>query len=118
MLGLVAEQSVIIADNAANQADCIVQGNIFARTGSLTAQNFSNGTLRGRLTILGSIVREAGGTNLNGVLNSGYFKSYAYDACLYDPNVRPPSYPGFIPQTTNVIGWWESLRLPDFSKSE
>ena len=121
MLGLVAEQSVIIADNAANQADCIVQGNIFARGGSLTAQNYDNGVLRGRLSVLGSIVqnvRGAVGTNLNGVLNSGYFKSYAYDARLYDPNVRPPSYPGFVPQNMTVIGWWESMRLPDFTKSE
>jgi hypothetical protein len=121
MLGLVAEKSVIIADNAANQADCIVQGNIFARSGSLTGENYANGTLRGRLTILGSIVqnvRGAVGTNLNGVLNSGYFKSYAYDNRLYDPNVRPPSYPGFIPSTISVVGWWESMRLPDLSKSE
>ena len=50
MLGLVAEDSVIVADNAANQADCTIQGNIFARTGSLTAQNYDNGVLRGRLT--------------------------------------------------------------------
>ncbi len=121
ILGLVAEQSVVIADNNANQADCVVQGNIFARTGSLTAQNYDNGVLRGRLTILGSIVqyvRAPVGTNLNGVLNSGYFKSYAYDARLYDPSVRPPYCPGFIPSNANVTGWWESLRLPDFRKSE
>lgn len=118
LLGLVAEQSVIIADNPANQVDCVIQGNIFARSGSLTAQNFSNGTLRGRLSIYGSIVQDvrgAVGTNLDGVLNSGYFKSYAYDARLYDPNFRPPTYPGFIPATSPVIGWWESMRLPDFS---
>jgi len=121
MLGLVAEQSVIIADNTANQTDCIVQGNIFARTGSLTAQDYNNGVLRGRLSILGSIVqnvRAPVGTNLNGILNSGYFKSYAYDARLYDPNVRPPNYPGFIPTVAYVTGWWETLRLPDFSQSE
>jgi cytoskeletal protein CcmA (bactofilin family) len=121
MLGLVAEQSVIVADNAANQADCTIQGNIFARTGSLTAQNYDNGVLRGRLSILGSIVqnvRAPVGTNMNGVLNSGYFKSYAYDSRLYDPNVRPPYYPGFIPSTVNITGWWESLRLPNFANME
>ncbi len=121
MLGLVAEESVIVIDNAANQADCVIQGNIFARTGSLTAQNYDDGVLRGRLSILGSIVqniRGAVGTNLNGVLNSGYFKSYAYDKRLYDPNVRPPYYPGFIPSSTTVMGWWESMRLPDFSTSD
>jgi len=121
MLGLVAEQSVIVTETAANLTDCVIQGNIFARTGSLTAQNYGDGTLRGRLSILGSIVqnvRGAVGTNLNGVLNSGYFKSYAYDKRLYDPTVRPPSYPGFIPTNIQVTGWWESLRLPDFSTSE
>ncbi|HTO95223.1 MAG TPA: hypothetical protein VMM80_12605 [Bacteroidota bacterium] len=119
LLGLVAEQSVIIADNTPNQTDCIVQGNVFARTGSLTAQNYDNGVLRGRLSVLGSIVqniRGPVGTNLNGVLNSGYFKSYSYDARLYNPATRPPMYPGFIPAGGMVIGWWESLRLPDFSK--
>jgi hypothetical protein len=119
LLGLVAERSVIIADNAANRADCVVEGNIFARSGSLTGENYSNGTLRGRLSIYGSIVqniRGAVGTNLNGVLNSGYFKSYAYDGRLYDPNFRPPSYPGFIPATSPIIGWWESMRLPDLGQ--
>ena len=33
------------ADNAANRTDCIVQGNTFPRTGSLTAQNCENGVL-------------------------------------------------------------------------
>jgi len=51
-------------------------------------------------------------------INSGYFKSYAYDARLYNPSVRPPMYPGFIPAGGMVIGWWESLRLPDFSRFE
>jgi hypothetical protein len=121
LLGLVAEQSVIIADNPANQTDCVIQGNIFARSGSLTAENFANGTIRGRLTIYGSIVQDVRGpvgTNLDGVLNSGYLKSYAYDPRLYDPNFRPPTYPGYIPATSPVIGWWESMRLPDFSKYE
>ncbi|HUI10241.1 MAG TPA: hypothetical protein VL221_07930 [Bacteroidota bacterium] len=121
LLGLVAEDSVIIADNAANATDCIVQGNIFARTGSLSAQDYDNGVLRGRLTVLGSIVqnvRGAVGTNLNGVLNSGYYKSYAYDTRLYNPTVRPPMYPGFVPAGGMVVGWWESLRVPDFSKYE
>lgn len=119
LLGLVAEHSVVIADNAANQTDCIIQGNIFARTGSLTAQNYDSGTQRGRLSIYGSIVqniRGAVGTNLNGVLNSGYFKSYSYDARLFDPTFRPPSYPGYIPATSPIIGWWESLRLPDIGQ--
>ena len=117
LLGLVADRSVIIADNPANQADCVIQGNIFARSGSLTAENYGNGTLRGRLTILGSIVqnvRAPVGTNLNGVLNSGYFKSYAYDQRLFDPAFRPPVYPGFVPSTNPVVGWWESMRLPDW----
>lgn len=117
LLGLVADRSVIIADNAANGTDCFVEGNLFARSVSLTAENFSNGTLRGRLSILGSIVqnvRGAVGTNLNGVLNSGYFKSYSYDGRLYDPNFRPPMYPGFVPAVGPVVGWWESMRLPDF----
>lgn len=121
LLGLVAEQSVIIADNPANQSDCIIQGNIFARSGSLTVENFSNGVLRGRLSIYGSIVQDtrgAVGTNFGGVLNSGYFKSYAYDPRLYDPNFRPPTYPGYVPASSPVIGWWESMRLPDFGTYE
>ncbi len=117
LLGLVAEQSVIITDNPANQTDCVIQGTIFARSGSLTVENFSNGVLRGRLSIYGSIVQDvrgAVGTNFGGALNSGYFKSYAYDTRLYDPNFRPPTYPGYVPASSPVIGWWESMRLPDF----
>ncbi len=119
LLGLVAENSVVVVDNPANQTDCVIEASMFCRNGSLEVENYATSGLRGRLSVYGSIVQDHRGpvgTNLGGILNSGYTKSYAYDPRLFDPNFRPPMYPGYIPKTHSVIGWWESLRLPDYGK--
>ena len=119
VMGLVAEDSVIITDNTANSDGITVNASVIARDGSFMAQDFNTGPVRGRVSLLGSIVqavRGPMGTNLNGVPYSGYMKSHTYDQRLSDPDFRPPAYPGWRPRTLPIIGWWESIRMTDFSK--
>jgi len=115
MLGLVADDDVIVADNAANRTNCEIHGSIFARTGSFTAENYSSGSPRGTLRVLGSIVQDdrgAVGTFSHGEIQTGYLKRYRYDTRLSDNDVRPPSYPGFYRKTYKIAGWWENVRAP------
>jgi hypothetical protein len=119
MLGLVANNNVIVADNIAGATNRTIQGSIFARTGSFTAQNYSSRPINGELRVLGSIVQNSRGAvgtfNGSATLQSGFYKRYKYDDRLSDPNVRPPFYPGFIRKTYAISQWWESYHIMSFN---
>jgi hypothetical protein len=119
MLGLVANNNVIVADNMPGATNRTIQGSIFARTGSFTAQNYSTRPINGELRILGSIVQNSRGAvgtfNGSATLQSGFYKRYRYDDRLSDPNVRPPFYPGFIRRTYTINQWWESYHIMSFN---
>jgi hypothetical protein len=118
LLGLVAENNVIIADNTANKTDVSIDGSIFTRNGSFTAENYSSGSPKGTLSLLGSIVQDtrgAVGTFSGSTLKTGYSKRYRYDARLSDPAFRPPWYPGFYVATYSISSWWESVHIPKFN---
>jgi cytoskeletal protein CcmA (bactofilin family) len=115
MLGLVARDNVIVDDNILNNADCIIEGSIFALNGSFTAEGHDRGPLFGELRLLGSIVQNARGpvgTIKGGKLDTGYSKRYRFDSRLGDPDERPPFYPRFRQRVPSVAHWWESFRLP------
>jgi len=117
VLGLVAEQNVIVADNAANRNNCEIHASIFTRTGSFTAQNYNSLPLTGELRVLGSIVqkeRGAVGTFSGSTLNHGFSKRYRYDTRLADQTFRPPFYPGYYVSTYAITNWWESYRVMEF----
>jgi len=118
MLGLVANNNVIVADDIAGPTGRTIQGSIFARTGSFTAQNYSTRPINGDLNVLGSIVQNSRGAvgtfNGSATLQSGFYKRYRYDDRLADPSVRPPFYPGFIKKTYSISQWWESYHIMSF----
>jgi len=118
VLGLVAETNVMVADNAANRSDVYIDASVFARDGSFIVENWSKGSPRGELHLLGSIVHDERGPvgtfRGGGVLKTGYSKRYRYDTRLADSNFRPPSYPGFYKKTHAIAGWWESVHIPAF----
>lgn len=119
MLGLVANNNVIVADNITGATGRSIQGSVFARTGSFTAQNYSTRPINGDLRVLGSIVQNSRGAvgtfNGSATLQSGFYKRYRYDDRLSDPNVRPPFYPGFIRKTYSISQWWESYHIMKFN---
>jgi hypothetical protein len=116
VLGLVAERNVVVADNAANNSNCVIQASVFARTGSFMAENFSSRPVSGELHLNGSIVQQTRGpvgTFSGSTIKSGFSKRYRYDTRLSDPSFRPPYYPGFYVKTYAISNWWESYRIPE-----
>ncbi len=114
LLGLVSENNIIVADNAPNNSNCIVQASVFTRTGAFSAENFNTRPVAGELRLLGSMVQEqrgAVGTFSGSTIKSGFSKRYRYDTRLSDPAFRPPFYPGFYVRTLAIKNWWESYRI-------
>jgi len=115
MLGLVANNSVIVADDIAGATNRTIQGSVFARTGSFTAQNYATRPVNGDLRVLGSIVQNTRGPvgtfSGSSTIVSGFYKRYKYDNRLSDPNVRPPFYPGFVKNSYDITQWWESYHI-------
>jgi hypothetical protein len=117
VLGLVAENNVIVKNNAANNSNCEIHGSIFTRTGSFTAENYNSRPVSGELRVLGSIVQETRGAigQFSGsTITSGFSKRYRYDNRLNDPVFRPPFYPGYYVSTYAITNWWESYRVMEF----
>jgi hypothetical protein len=119
LLGLVSQDDIVIANTTANQTDCIVDGNFFAREGSVVTEDISSGGTRGQLAVQGSVVQnDRGALGLYQVgsasLIRGYNKRFRYDDRLADPNFRPPYYPGYWTKTPAIAGWWDSVHIPSF----
>ncbi len=110
ILGLIAENSVIILDNAANNNSVSIQASIFCRTGGLTAENYASRPVSGTLDLLGGIIQykrgavgtfsSSGGTP---VIKTGFKKNYKYDTRLYLDS--PPYYPWT--GSYQIVSWIE-----------
>ena len=121
LLGLVANNDVIVADNTANNSNCEIDGCIFTRTGSFKAENYDSRPVSGTLNILGSIVqyrRGPVGTFNTGTvtIKTGFSKRYRYDSRLANVAIRPPHFPGYYVKTYAITNWWESYRVPHINQ--
>ena len=109
ILGLVAENNILIADNTANSGQSIdIQASVFSRTGGFTAENYSTRGIEGTIRLLGGIqnnTRAPVGTFTGSPphLVSGYLKNYLYDDRLMSD--APP----FFPTTGQyeIVSWFE-----------
>jgi hypothetical protein len=116
LLGLVADQNVVVANNTANNNNCQIQAAMFARAESFIAEDYNSRGPAGTLQVLGSIVqkeRGAVGQFSGSTLTSGFSKRYRYDQRLEDPAYRPPFFPGFYVSTYAITNWWESYRISE-----
>jgi hypothetical protein len=112
LLGLVAENNILISDNSANNNnDVTIQASCFSRSGGFTAEDYASRGVEGRIKLLGGIQQNKRGpvgtfdTDRHGnpYLKNGYLKNYLYDdRLMYD---APP----FFPTTGNyeIISWFE-----------
>jgi hypothetical protein len=106
ILGIVAENEVLIADNAANASDINIQAAIYSQKKGFGAENFRTRPVSGKINLLGGITQDSrmavGTFNSSGVV-SGFSKRYHYDERLL--LMSPPSFPG----TGNfeVVSWFE-----------
>jgi hypothetical protein len=120
VLGIVANVDVRIPNLTPATTNLEIDGTIFTRTGSFTAEGYNTRTLAnsGKLTVLGGIIQNTRGpvgtVDSYGNLATGYSKRYHWDDRLANPSFRPPFFPGFWRKTLAIKNWWENVRIPEF----
>jgi hypothetical protein len=107
LLGIVAQNNVIITNNTANNSGIKIQATIYCENGSFTAQNYDTRPLSGFIDLYGGITQNTRGAvgqlDRNGNLSSGFYKRYRYDERLQD--TYPPFFPGC--GTFEIVSWFE-----------
>ncbi len=99
MLGLIAEDDVVVAQNTANNNNCVIHAAIMALDDEFKVQNHLLGLSRGTLTVVGSVVqRQRGGI---GSLLSGYVPDWQYDPRFLQAG--PPNFP--LISRVVVLAW-------------
>ena len=91
--GLIAQDDIIISDNAATANGVTIQAALICKH-EMKVENFNNGVPRGTLLIMGSVVQESAqkfGLFSGGTLTSGYQTVHIYDPRLFDKT--PPFFP-------------------------
>lgn len=107
LLGLVAEENVLIADNSNNASgDINIHASIYCEEGGFGSENYDTRPAGGNIKLLGGIiqnVRRAVGTfNYWGTV-SGFNKRYRYDDRLMI--ISPPKFPGT--GGYEIVSWHE-----------
>ena len=107
LLGIVAQNNVLITDNLANALDINIDASIFCENGGFGAENYSHRPVSGDINLVGGIIqntRQAVGTFGKGsAITSGFTKRYAYDNRLM--SISPPSFPGT--GSYEIVSWFE-----------
>jgi hypothetical protein len=107
LLGICAEDSVVISDNSSNSHGIDIDASVFSLNKGMGAEHYSSGPTRGRINLLGGVSqkqRAAVGT-IDGAGNviTGYSKSYRYDDRLM--NQSPPYFP--TTGSYEILSWYE-----------
>jgi len=106
LLGICADNSVVITENTANNSNIRIQGALFCRTGGFTAENYNSRPLSGTIFLTGGIQqyqREPVGKYSGSVLTNGFDKNIRYDNRLAD--MSPPYYP--TTKNLEILSWYE-----------
>jgi hypothetical protein len=107
ILGLVAQNDVLITDNVPNNSDCNIQACVMAVKGNYGAENYASRPVSGVLNFTGSIVQNkrgpVGSFSYGTGIKSGFSKRYRFDARL--SSISPPHYP-FL-KSLRLVAWWE-----------
>lgn len=106
MLGIVAENDIIVTDNTVNRADITIQASMFSMTGGFTAEDYDTRPVSGTIYEYGGICqyqRGAVGQFSGSKITSGFYKNYTYDNRLL------VSFPPAFPSTGlfEVLSWKE-----------
>jgi hypothetical protein len=112
-LGIVADNDVMITDNADNGNNVTIDAAIFSLKGGFGAEHYDTRSIDGTIKLVGAVQaydRNPVGTFSGGSIIHGFQKNYDYDSRLQD------SPPLGYPQTTNfaVKNWFEQItKYPD-----
>jgi len=106
LLGIVAQNDVIVTDNDANSSDININASIYCQDGGFGAQNYSTRGNCGNINLVGGIIqktRAAVGTIGTYGISSGFNKRYRYDSRLMFK--APPKYPNT--GSYEILSWYE-----------
>ena len=107
MLGLVAGENVLVANNPANNDDCEIHASIMALDESFMAEDYYTRPPSGTLTVLGGIIQvrrgPVGTFYWGGGIRSGFKKNYIYDGRFLIQS--PPHFPVY--DENQVVSWLE-----------
>jgi len=106
LLGIVAQNNVIITDNEANHHDINIDGCVYCENGGFGAEHYDTRPVSGNINLFGGIVqdtRKAVGTFNSWGPASGFSKRYKYDNRLMVAS--PPMFPGT--GSFEIVSWQE-----------
>jgi hypothetical protein len=106
MLGIVANNDILIADNTPNSSDINIHASVYSENGGFGSENYASRPAGGSINLLGGIQqseRKAVGTFSGETIVSGFSKKYRYDDRLM--LASPPSYPGT--GAFEIVSWFE-----------
>jgi hypothetical protein len=106
LLGICAENNVVITENTPNNSDINIHASIYCEKGGFGAQNYDDRPIGGNINLLGGIIqhtRAAVGTFGSSGIKSGYAKRYKYDERLLIAS--PPFFPGT--GKFEIVSWYE-----------
>jgi hypothetical protein len=106
LLGICAENSVLITNNLANQSDINIHGSIYCEKGGFGAEKYDTRPISGNINLLGGIIqhtRKAVGTFGTSGIKTGFAKRYKYDDRLMVAS--PPFFPGT--GGFEIVSWYE-----------
>jgi hypothetical protein len=106
MLGIVAQNDVLITNNAVNNHDINIDASIYCAKGSFQAEDYDKRPVSGRINLLGGIIQfERGpvGTFTGWGIKSGFYKTYRFDERFL--TASPPGFPGT--GMFEIVSWYE-----------
>jgi len=106
LLGICAENSVLITDNIPNRSDINIHASVYCEKGGFGAQKYDTRPISGNINLLGGIIqhtRKAVGTFGSSGIKSGFAKRYKYDDRLMVAS--PPFFPGT--GGFEIVSWYE-----------
>jgi hypothetical protein len=107
LLGVCAEDSVVITNNTNNRTGIDIQASIFSLNKGMGAEQYASGSPRGRINLLGGVSQQqraaVGTIDGSGNVITGYSKSYRYDDRLM--NQSPPYFP--TTGSYEILSWYE-----------
>lgn len=106
MLGICAENNVLITKNTANNSDINIHASVYAEKGGFGADYYDTRPISGNINLLGGIIqqtRKAVGTFSGTSINHGFAKRYKYDDRFM--LASPPFFPGT--GGFEIVSWYE-----------
>lgn len=106
MLGICAENSVLITKNTANNSSINIHASIYTEKGGFGADYYDTRPISGNINLIGGIIqntRKAVGTFSGTTINHGFAKRYKYDDRFM--SASPPFFPGT--GKLEIVSWLE-----------